>query len=397
MSKITRRQWLIGASIIAGVIVTIYVIIHAVFSDSLGEKTHTLSTTEFAAITSIVQSSQSTAPVSTEQSGTASPTDSLQPGDSLQSANSMQQNLAQPLVGTAPCDCDTITKQRVKDYLHNIMELKYTATVDSMIDAQGVENITYISNYPFRVKSYFWLSDYWVLLEVIFWSLFGLIANLMYSVTRAHEEDVDGDGLPDKPEKFDPNRIPEHFGKLWYTPITSVVLYLSIDYLTASGEVHETPDGAFVVIFAFLLGFFTRRTIALLRKLKDIFFPNDNNGSEDSGQNQGAPPPPPPTTFTDVTLSGTVTADPSLGITAFTGTVVNIYAASDGTTVVQTVTLTEEMGGSFTFEQPFTPGDFTYDASLTSGGYEYTDNGSLTILDTSDTQSFEVTLSGSAG
>lgn len=248
LSKITKKQWLIWASVIAAILVLTYTLLHSFLYQKIGEKTHQLSKTEFAAVTSITQSDT-----------TASP---------------------------------TRAQYRVQDYLFRIMDIKNPEAVTNMIKTQGVKDISYLSTYPFRVKSYFWLTDYWVLLEVIFWSLFGLTANLMYSVTRTREEDVDGDGVMDKPEVFDANRIPEHFGKFWYTPIISVVLFLSIDYLTASGEVSETPEGTYVVVFAFILGFFSRRTVALLRKLKDLFFPNDTTTTTTVSDGQNVNPNP---------------------------------------------------------------------------------------------------------
>lgn len=352
-SKFTMKRWLIWASSIATILVVIYTVFHCTHYKSHGEKTHRLSTTEYAAITSFVQEDTS--------------------------------------------NCKESAEARVKVYLDDIMVLKNKASVDKMIEDQGVQSTTYLSNYPFKVRSYFWLSDYWVLLEVIFWSLFGLVANLMYSVTRTREVDSDGDGKNDKPEVFNPNRVPEHIGKFWYTPLTSVVIYLSIDYLTTSGEINETPEGAYVVVFAFILGFFSRRTIGLLRKLKDIFFPNDNSGSSGDSDNSSQNQEPPAPTYTSVTLSGTVETAPSLSLDSVVGTVINIYSSSDPSTAVATQTLPEGSAGSFTFNQPFTPGEYTYDASLTSGGKEYTDNGDLTIANTSETQSLTITLAGSEG
>ena len=411
-SKITKKKWLIVASAFATVLITVYALLHCGLYESQGVKTHRLSTTEFAAVTSIVQSGQSVS------DSILIPGDTLQPGDTLSNGDTLKRVLIRPSIKMN--QCDTLTKDRVKDYLYDIMDLKEKDSVSAMIDAQGVKNIAYLSNYPFRVKSYFWLSDYWVLLEVIFWSLFGLIANLMYTVTRTKEEDVDGDGKMDKPEVFNPSRIPEHIGKFWYTPLTSVVIYLSIDSLTSSGDIQETPEGAYVIVFAFILGFFSRRTIALLRKLKDIFFPNDNTGgSNNSQENEDEDPDPTPTPTPTpkpgpdpepdpdpepqpeptptVTISGKVEADASLGLKSFVGTVINLYAASDSSTVLQTVTLPSGTSGSFSFENPVDEGDYIYDANKTLSTASYSSSGDLTITGESPTQELTITLTKDPG
>lgn len=460
-SKITKKQWLIWASAFATVLVITYTLLHWALYDNHGEKTHRLSTTEFAAVTSIVQTHFTNPPAAVVP--TTTPTDSTSQADStVQTSSNVQ---------VTPTASDSLVKQRVKDYLNDIMVLKNQKAVYAMIDEQGVTNITYLSNYPFKVQSYFWLSDYWVLLEVIFWSLFGLVANLMFIVTRTREPGTDGSGSTTKPEVFDPNRIPEHVGKFWYTPLTSVVIYLSIDYLTASGEIQETPEGAYVIVFAFILGFFSRRTIALLRKLKDIFFPNDGMGSNsNSDDNSGAATDPDPsqdpdpnqdpsaepevnpdpnpdatadpnsdvngapdanpdsnsdsgsatdpstqpqtnTANTDatpatnqpaapinqVTINGTVEADASLGLKSFVGTVINLYAAANPDTALQTVTLASGTDGTFSFANPVEEGAYTYDATKTLSKASYTANGNLTVTGATATQELTITLTASAG
>ncbi|MCR9171607.1 MAG: hypothetical protein NXI10_03885 [bacterium] len=427
VSKFTKKKWLIWASAIATVLVVTYTLLHWSLYDCKGEKTHRLSTTEFAAITSIVQSSSVIPSASTSKSDTLPESEML--------------------VEPVAVNHDSLAKQRVKEYLNDIMVLKNKEAVYNMIDDQGVKNVTYLSNYPFKVQSYFWLTDYWVLLEVIFWSLFGLIANLMYSVTRTKDEDIDGDGQADKPEVFDPNRVSEHIGKFWYTPLTAVVIYMSIDYLTASGEIQETPEGAYVVVFAFILGFFSRRTIALLRKLKDIFFPNDTNSSDSSNSEQnegleantteetavttetdagetveadsttdatinndtstsvdpatapGTDPAPTSTTpaATNVSIEGTVTADASTGLKSLAGTVINLYGADDPKTVLQTVTLPKGTDGSFSFEKPVAIGSYTYDASKTLSKSSYSAHGTLTVIGQTASQQLKVTLTEAAG
>ncbi|GAB5417105.1 MAG: hypothetical protein Crog4KO_19710 [Crocinitomicaceae bacterium] len=354
-STITKKQWLIAASLVVTVLVIVYTILHASFCSSHGEKIRQLSKNEFVAVTSIVQSDSTI--------------------------------------------CNRDKEVRVFKYLNRVMDLKDSSQLDTLIQEQGVDNVNYLATYPFRVNSYFWLTDYWVLIEVIFWSLFGLMANLMYSVTRSREEDVDGDGKLDKYEVFDPTRIPEHIGKFWYTPFTSVVIYLSLDALTSSGEIKETPEGAYVVVFAFILGFFTRRTIALLRKLKDIFFPSDDSSSPAPSEPQESEQETDPDNgnetvkFPAVKISGTVKsgeASPKAGFAA--GTVIKLYAQSDPKTVIETVTVAKGAQGAFSFPKPVAIGEYEYSAEKTLKTKTYTGAGKVSVDGSKEEVSVEVLL-----
>ncbi len=357
-SSITKKQWLIAASLVVTILVIIYTTLHACFCSSHGEKIRQLSKDEFVAVTSIVQSDSTI--------------------------------------------CNRDKEERVFKYLNRVMDLKDSSQIDTLIQEQGVDNVNYLATYPFRVNSYFWLTDYWVLLEVIFWSLFGLMANLMYSVTRSREEDIDGNVILNSNEVFDPNRIPEHIGKFWYTPFTSVVIYLALDALVSSGSIKETPEGAYVVVFAFILGFFTRRTIALLRKLKDIFFPSDDSnnpanpgpqGPTQPDNNNGTETESKAVKFPTVKVSGTVKSSEANAKTDFAdSTVVNLYAQSDPDTIIQTDTVAKGAKGAFSFPKPVAVGEYEYHAEKTLKTNSYTGSGKVSVDGSKEEVSIEVVL-----
>lgn len=121
---------------------------------------------------------------------------------------------------------------------------------------------------PFRVKSHFWLQGPLTMVEIIFWSLFGLIASVLYRVSEAISK-----------REFDIRKTPIHIAKIIYAPLSAIVIIFSINALTTSnGNPFEEIDYG-LIVFSFILGFFSGRTVDLLKRLKDIILPL--GGSED--------------------------------------------------------------------------------------------------------------------
>ncbi len=121
-----------------------------------------------------------------------------------------------------------------------------------------------LANYPLRVASYFWLANDWLYIEVIFWTLFGVIASLLYNVSEALRKSGVG---------FDRAEIPVHIAKIFYAPLSAIVIFLSIDLLTTDGSVNIVRVNAGVIVLSFILGFFSGRTIELLNKIKELILP----------------------------------------------------------------------------------------------------------------------------
>ncbi len=146
------------------------------------------------------------------------------------------------------------------NYISNVLSLTDAKVLKRFFDTFQHKDIkAIIPEYAFEVKSYFWLKEPRVFLERIFWSLFGLMANLMYSVNIA--------GV------FEKKKIYEHIGKIFYTPASTIIIYLSLYALVNSGSISLNGVGKSVIVLSFILGFFTRRTIVLLGKIKDLILP----------------------------------------------------------------------------------------------------------------------------
>lgn len=108
--------------------------------------------------------------------------------------------------------------------------------------------------------SYFWLFGRKVYLEIIFWALFGVIASILY---RTSEEMFLGE--------FKEGKIPIHIAKLIYAPISTIVLYFSAD-LFISDEANNQISH-WIIVFSFILGFYSGRMVDLLNRIKDVLLP----------------------------------------------------------------------------------------------------------------------------
>ncbi|MBC7892480.1 MAG: hypothetical protein H7Y12_09725 [Sphingobacteriaceae bacterium] len=161
---------------------------------------------------------------------------------------------------------------------------------------------TALTDYPLRVKSYFWLADTWIYTEILFWSIFGVLASLLYSVSEALREG----------KAFDRSEVPSHWAKLAYTPFSVLIIYLSIN-LFGESSLNNVAFSAWQIVLAFVLGFFSRRTMDLLDRVKELIFPlgRDPKSSGGAGATRGGGNGPvnPPPAGTSFSITGTVHFD----------------------------------------------------------------------------------------
>ncbi|WAC12791.1 trypsin-like serine protease [Dyadobacter pollutisoli] len=119
--------------------------------------------------------------------------------------------------------------------------------------------------FKIRVHSYFWLTEDGVFLEIIFWSLFGVLCSLFFYVSESMAKN-----------EFKTNQEYIHAAKLFYAPITTLVVYFSINALVSNGEVNLNNLKHGLIILSYVLGFFSGRTIDLLSRIKDLILPAGN-------------------------------------------------------------------------------------------------------------------------
>ncbi len=119
----------------------------------------------------------------------------------------------------------------------------------------------FLTEYRYERPAPFWLTGEMMYLEIIFWSLFGVLASLLYHGTEAIRQ-----------QKFDARELSIHWAKLIYTPLITVILIISVDTLIEGGNLNLQGLNHWLIVVSFILGFYSRRSIDLLDRIKEIIF-----------------------------------------------------------------------------------------------------------------------------
>jgi hypothetical protein len=141
-------------------------------------------------------------------------------------------------------------------------------TIDSNKIKKSINSIGYkdfnsiLSIYKFKKESYFWLSGNMVLLEVLFLSLIGLLCSFLFHISQFIRNN-----------EYDNKELPIYYAKFFYSPLITIIIYLSIIALTSTGDLSFIDHGFGIIILSFILGFFSRRTMELLDRIKDLILP----------------------------------------------------------------------------------------------------------------------------
>ncbi len=131
---------------------------------------------------------------------------------------------------------------------------------------------SFLTDFRLKVRAYFWLTEDYIFLEIVFWSLFGVLCSLFYYISEAIAKG-----------EYDPKHEFIHAAKLFYAPLTTLIVYFSLNALISNGEVNLNSLRHGLIILSFVLGFFSGRTIELLSRIKDLVLPhNRSEGTEDS-------------------------------------------------------------------------------------------------------------------
>lgn len=105
-------------------------------------------------------------------------------------------------------------------------------------------------------------------LDIIFWSLFGVLTNLIYSASQALRNGT-----------YDPSEEPVYWSKIIYTPFISIVLVVLFPFLISPLISHNVEfevgnsNPVVLISYSFITGFYSRRALELLNKIKDAVLP----------------------------------------------------------------------------------------------------------------------------
>lgn len=184
------------------------------------------------------------------------------------------------------------------NYKHSLQ-----SSMNLMPDAPSLK--AFLTTHPIRVYSPYHLEGRKLLWELICWAWFGVFCSLFYNVSEAYKganikpkpadsgaapsdqltletiRTASGDAQPlfatNRVERrllngFDPAEVPSHIAKLIYTPFLIVVFYLYTVTFGSADDLRHVQIGEGVIVFAFVLGFFSGRMVDLLENVKELLF-----------------------------------------------------------------------------------------------------------------------------
>lgn len=117
----------------------------------------------------------------------------------------------------------------------------------------------FLSDYNLRVRSFFWLTGAMVYAEVIFWVIFGVLCSILFYIGNLVRR---GNG-----HSSNQRNIIYQSARLFYAPFAAVMLVLAYSYLKG-GATLQIDASAAIIIFAFLLGFYSGLVLDLYDRLK---------------------------------------------------------------------------------------------------------------------------------
>lgn len=163
----------------------------------------------------------------------------------------------------------------VKDFIVSQLPYVYpqdTAKIFNLLDEQPNSlAVAFIQNARFRVKSYFWLAGPHTYLEVIFWTIFGVITSILFYISSAIANGIG----------FRSEESPGHLAKIVYAPFISLIIIFSYNVISNPDSFIDVSASKGTLIISFLLGFYSSRAMKLLDKIKDVVLPYGDKTTAD--------------------------------------------------------------------------------------------------------------------
>jgi hypothetical protein len=173
---------------------------------------------------------------------------------------------------------DSLTHNRAMMYLWNEFQKLDTVQVKDirnyLAGSSRQEAVHFLSHKRLKLKSYFWLVGPQVYYEIMFWTIFGVIASLIFRMGNVYRNSTSD---PSNPSTiYDPTDVPAHIAKIVYAPVCTLVVILGYNYFQSDTMVDiESSKG--VVVFSFFAGFYSQRVMAFMDRIKDVILPNSSN------------------------------------------------------------------------------------------------------------------------
>lgn len=126
----------------------------------------------------------------------------------------------------------------------------------------------FLSDYNLKVSSFFWVAGPLLYVEVVFWAIFGVLCSLLLligNMVRKNLQSVHRDVLYQS-------------ARLLYAPFACIIILLAYNYLKGGDTMHvQSGDG--IIVFAFLVGFYSGTVMELLDRVRNVLFNTPMNGN----------------------------------------------------------------------------------------------------------------------
>lgn len=269
-----------------------------------------------------------------------------------------------------------------------------TTKIFALLDLQPNNLVvTFIQNARFKVKSYFWLAGPHTYVEVIFWTIFGVITSILFYIAMAISK---GTG-------FKPSETPGHLAKIAYSPFISLIIIFSYNYLSNPDSFFDVSASKGTLIISFLLGFYSSRAMKLLDKLKDIVLPYGDDSKSVITPTSTTDPslmaanPAGSTVNVDINLNDPQHPDAEELNGHISQTVVSLVPQSGGEPIVLNKTGEDELEGLFVAQNVPT-GNYTLTANLTTtDGGNYGGNQDIQVINGENTYTLTLTKTEVSG
>jgi hypothetical protein len=154
------------------------------------------------------------------------------------------------------------------EFDNNIKE-EQLEIIKQYISSFGAQEVgTFLLNIKLKIKSYFWLTGPCVYLEIVFWSIIGVICSMLFTAGIISKSAVD------TKSHFNANEIPYQIAKLFYAPFCTIIIVLAYNYIKHRNVIEvNTNEG--MLVFSFIAGLFAGRLMNVLERIKDILMPEN--------------------------------------------------------------------------------------------------------------------------
>lgn len=269
-----------------------------------------------------------------------------------------------------------------------------TTRIFALLDMQPNSlAVAFIQNARFKVKSYFWLAGPHTYVEVIFWTIFGVITSILFYVAMAISN---GTG-------FKPSETPGHLAKIAYSPFISLIIIFSYNYLSSPDSIVDVSASKGTLIISFLLGFYSSRAMKLLDKLKEIVLPYGDESKSvvpptaETDPALSAPSPSGSAVNVDVNLNDPQHPDAEELNGHITQTAVSLVPQGGGEPIILNKTGEDELEGLFA-AQNVPQGNYTLTANLTtSDGGNYGGSQDIQVINGENTYTLTLTKTEISG